>query len=348
MRDEMNKQKKPFRYRQRAYTEDEITKYKEEERVPVIRFKVPVDKVVTFDDHVKGETSFAMKEFGDFVIVKGDGIPTYHFAVVVDDIEMKITDVIRGEDHLTNTAKHIVLFDAFGAQKPRFGHLPLLMNNTGKKMSKRDDPADVGLVLIDQFRDEGFLPGAILNFIALLGRNPGTDREFFTLEELVQEFSIERVQKSNAVYDFKRALRFNSEWIKRLDDAEFVKTVKDYLFLYGAESWKEIVENSDDAHWMTIAPYIKVRIQTLKQFADHCQYFFLRPASIDKDMVNKEKMKVTDELVQGFLPDCIDLLEHLSDEQRTEETIKEELVSFIKAKELKNGQVLWPLRAILT
>jgi len=143
MRDEMNKQKKPFRYRQIQYTEDQIAEFKAQERTPVIRFKVPVEESVTFDDWVKGETTFEMKQFGDFVIVKGDGIPTYHFAVVVDDINMKITDVIRGEDHLTNTAKHIVLFNAFGAELPRFGHLPLLMNKSGKKMSKRDDPAEV-------------------------------------------------------------------------------------------------------------------------------------------------------------------------------------------------------------
>lgn len=215
-------------------------------------------------------------------------------------------------------------------------------------MSKRDDPADVWLVLVDQFRDEGFLPGAILNFIALLGRNPGTDREFFTLEELVEEFDMSRVQKSNAVYDYKRALWFNSEWIKRMPDEEFVTTIKDFLFLNGDEGRKEIIEQIDQDYRMKLAPYIKVRMQTLKQFKDHCKYFFTRPASVDPELVNKQKMKITDELVHGFLPDCIDVLEHLTDAQRTEEYIKEELVSFIQAKDLKNGQVLRPLRAILT
>jgi glutamyl-tRNA synthetase len=181
-----------------------------------------------------------------------------------------------------------------------------------------------------------------------MGRNPGDEREFFSLEELVEEFSMSRVQKSNAVYDYKRALWFNGEYLKRSADEQFITRVKDYLFIYGNEEWKEICETVDQAYRIKLAPYIKVRMQTLKQFADYCQYFFLRPSTIDRDMINREKMKITEDLVQGFLPDCIDLLEHLSDEQRTEETIKEELISFIQAKELKNGQVLWPLRAILT
>jgi len=157
-----------------------------------------------------------------------------------------------------------------------------------------------------------------------------------------------RVQKSNAVYDYKRALWFNSEYIKRLSDAEFVTRAKDYIYLYGDEEWKEICENSDEEYRLGFAPEIKIRIQTLKQFSDHCKYFFLRPESIDPELVNKEKMKVTDELVKSFLPEVIDLLSRLSDEQRTQEALKDELISFIQAKELKNGQVLRPLRAILT
>ncbi|USN54180.1 MAG: hypothetical protein H6765_06335 [Candidatus Peribacteria bacterium] len=174
---------------------------------------------------------------------------------------MQITHVIRGEEHLANTPKHILLFEAFGAALPQFAHLPLMMNPGGKKMSKRD--TNVGLILVHQFRDEGFLPEAVLNFCALLGWNPGDEREFFSLDELIHEFSLERVQNSNAVYDFNRALRFNSEYIKRLDDASFVQRTKDYLFLYGDEERKEIVENTDDAYWMSFAPHIKVRIQTL-------------------------------------------------------------------------------------
>lgn len=349
--DEMRKQadarKQPFRYRQIDYTPEQLTKFQEEWRKPVVRFKVLVDRKVEFTDMVKGDTVFDMHEFDDFVIVKSDGIPTYHFAVVVDDITMKITHVVRGEEHFTNTPKHILLFESFGAKHPQFGHLPLMLNPSGKKMSKRDDPAEVGLTLVDQFREAWFLPEAIINFVALLGRNPWTDQEIFTLDQLIGSFSMERVQKANAVYDFKRALRFNSEWIKNMDDIAFIKKLKDYLFLYCDEERKEIIESVDESYWLRLAPFIKVRITTLQQFRDYCKYFFIRlPAN--EELILKEKMGVTKELLTQMIPELIDLLWHITDEQRTEETIKNELMSYIEAKSLKNGQVLWPLRALLT
>ena len=142
---------------------------------------------------------------------------------------------------------------------------------------------------------------------------------------------MERVQKANAVYDFKRALWFNSEYIKRMSDEEFVTKVKNYLYLYGGEERKEIIEASEDAYWMTFAPYIKVRIQTLEQFKDYCQYFFVR-LPVSDELVNKEKMKITPELVAEMLPELIELLEHLTEDQWEEETIKDELISYISTK----------------
>ncbi len=347
MRAEAEARKQPFRYRQKEYTPEQLAAFKEEGRKPVVRFKVQTDRKVSFTDLVKGETTFDMREFDDFVIVKSDGIPTYHFAVVVDDITMNITHVIRAEEHFTNTPKHILLFETFGAQHPQFGHLPLLLNPQGKKMSKRDDPALVGMTLVDDYQAGWFLPEAILNFVSLLWRNPWTEQEIFTLDELVKTFSMERVHKANAVYDFKRALWFNGEWIKKLSDEEFIQRTKDYLYLYGDEERKEIVENTEPAYRNKLAPYIKVRIQTLGQFRDYCKYFFIRLDAKD-EVVLSEKMWVTKELLSAIMPEVIELLERLSDEQWTEETIKEELISYIAAKSLKNGQLLRPLRAILT
>lgn len=349
LREASQKKKEPFRYRQRTYSPKQIVQFKEEWRKPVIRFKVDPNREVVFTDLVKGETRFVMSQFWDFVIVKSDGIPTYHFAVVVDDIHMQISHVVRGEDHLTNTAKHIVLYEALGhTALPHFAHLPLMMNPSGKKMSKRDDPKDVGLVLIDQFRAAWFLPEAILNFAAMIGRNPGTEQEIFSLEELIHAFDITRVQKANAKYDFGRALWYNASYIKNLSDEDFVTKVKDYIFLYGDESWREIIEQTNDEYWHMLAADIKVRLQTFAQFKDYCQYFFVRPWSVDFLLVHKQKMKITQEMVMWFLPDLIDLLDHITEQQWERDFLKEELVSFIKAKELKNGQVLRPIRAILT
>lgn len=158
---------------------------------------------------------------------------------------------------------------------------------------------------------------------------------------------MERVQKSNAVYDFKRALRFNGERLKKLSDEEFVQRVKDYLFLYGDEEWKGIVETIDPAYRLKLSPYIKVRITTLEQFRDYCKYFFIRVPASD-ELVLREKMGVTKELLATIMAEIIELLSRITDEQRTEETIKNELISYITAKNLKNGQLLRPLRAILT
>ena len=140
---------------------------------------------------------------------------------------------------------------------------------------------------------------------------------------------MERVQSSNAVYDFKRALWFNAEWIKNLSDEEFVEKLKGYLYLYGNEERKEIIESTEDDYRLVFAPYIKVRLQTFGQFRDFAQYFFLRPI-VDPVLVNHEKMKVTDEIVRGYLPSLIHLLEHLDESQWTEETIKDELLAFTK------------------
>lgn len=336
--------KKAFNYRRIEYTQAQLEQYKNEWRTPVIRLSLPM-KEVTFVDQVKWETTFDLRQFGDFVIVKSDGIPTYYLANVVDDHLQKITHVIRGEEHLSNTPKQIALYEALGWEMPSFAHLPLMLNTSGKKMSKRD--TDIGLILVPQFQDEWFLPEAIINFIALLGWNPWTEQEIFTYDQLLESFSMERVQSSNAVYDFKRALWFNSEWIKNMSDEDFVSRLKWYLYLYGNEEWKEIIESTQEDYWLTFAAYIKVRLQTFGQFRDHAQYFFLRP-TVDSQLVNREKMKVTDELVRWYLPKLITLLEHLDDSQWTEETIKEELIAFTKWLGLKNGQTLWPVRAILT
>ena len=351
MRDLAHKQKKAFNYRKPDYTDDQIARYKAEWRVPVVRFAVPYwqsAKEIVFEDMIKGETRFNTNDIGDFVIVKSDGVPTFYLANAVDDALHEITHVIRGEDHLSNVPKQVLLYEAMWFDVPVFGHLPLMLNPSGKKMSKRD--TDIWLTLVHQFREEWFLPEAVLNFIALIGWNPWTEQEIFSRDELIESFSMERVQKSNAVYDFKRGLWFNAEHIKRLSDEEFTTRVQDFLQLYGGERWMEIIEVSDLTYRHKFAEHIKVRIQTFGQFKEHCYYFFERPVVNDTitEMVNNPKMKVTPELTKSRLPWLMHLLEHLSDEQWDLETIKEELFAFIKAHELKNGQVLWPVRCMLT
>jgi nondiscriminating glutamyl-tRNA synthetase len=349
MREDATAQKKPFHYRRIAYTQEELDQFVAQWRTPVVRFEVPQWRVLTFNDKVKGEVSTKTDEIGDFVIMKSDGVPTYHFAVVVDDITMNVTHVVRGEDHLANTPKHILLYEAFGAQGdalPVFAHLPLMLRPGGGKMSKRDE--NIGLVLVDQFQEAWFLPEAVLNFVALLGWNPGTDQEFFTLDELIATFSLERVQSSNAMYDFKRALRFNSEYIKRLSDEAFVDRLQAYLRTYGGEIWRDILATTDRQVWLCCAPQIKVRLQTFGQFKDHCQYFFIPPAQVDDALVCREKMQVTPTLLHDHLSSLFTLLSSIAEQDWHEVTLQEQLLGYVREHGLKNGQILRPLRAILT
>lgn len=343
MRETAEKEKRAFIYRKPQYTETQIAAWKAEGRIPTIRVVVPqVEIVIT--DHIKGEVKFHGKDIGDFVLMKSDGSPIYYFANMLDDALQGVTLVIRAEEHLSNTPKQVILYNYFGFQVPEFAHLPLIMNPNGKKLSKRDATPEF-FIAVRQFQEAGFLPDAILNFVALVGRNPGTEQEMFTREELIAQFSLARVIKSNAVYDFNRALRYNSQYLSAMSDEDFVDQLQTYLKMRGNDEWKQIVESTDRAYWLLFAPYIKVRIQMFGQFREFCQYFFKTLPANDA-LVCREKMQATKEVVVDYLPKVIALLETL--EPRTEESIKNALIAFITEQGLKNGQVLWPLRAILT
>lgn len=343
MREEAEKAKRAFIYRKPEYTEAQIAAWKAEWRIPTIRVVVPQEEIV-INDHIKGEVKFHGKDIGDFVLMKSDGSPIYYFANMLDDALQGVTLVIRAEEHLSNTPKQVILYTYFGFQVPEFAHLPLIMNPNGKKLSKRDATPEF-FIAVRQFQEAGFLPDAILNFVALVGRNPGTEQEMFTRAELIEQFSLARVIKSNAVYDFNRALRYNSQYLSAMSDEDFVDQLQTYLKTRGGDEWKQIVETTDRAYWLLFAPYIKVRIQTFGQFREFCQYFFKAlPAS--EALVCREKMQATKEVVVGYLPKVIALLETL--EPRTEEFIKNALIAFVAEQWLKNGQVLRPLRAILT
>jgi glutamyl/glutaminyl-tRNA synthetase len=194
-----------------AYLSKEEPK-EEGQRSEVVRFKNP-NKKITFNDLIRGEVSFDTTELGDFVIAKSPKEPLYHLAVVVDDFEMGVTHVLRGEDHISNTPRQILIQEAIGAPRPIYAHLPLIFDAEHKKLSKRKHG---DMVWIDTYKNKGYLPDALLNFFAFMGWNPGTEREIFTLPELVEAFSIERVQKNAAVFNLEKLDWFQREHIKLL------------------------------------------------------------------------------------------------------------------------------------
>jgi glutamyl-tRNA synthetase len=216
VRREQAANKQPPRYNRRCLnlTDPERAAMAAERGQGAIRFKVePV--TIRFDDLIRGEVEFDNALLGDFVIVRNDGIPLYHFTVVIDDEEMEITDIVRGEDHLSNTPKHIALIRALGYREPRFGHIPLILNADRSKMSKRKTQ-----MAITGYREDGYLPEALVNFIAFLGWSPGTEEEIFSLDELAKRFELSKVHKGGAVFDRDRLDHLNGVYIRALTDEQ--------------------------------------------------------------------------------------------------------------------------------
>lgn len=205
--------------RDRHLTDEQKRAYEAEGKKPVVRFLVPKSQQIIVDDAVRGKVTFDSDGIGDFVIVRQDGIPTYNFAVVIDDQLMEISHVIRGEEHLSNAPRQVLLFEAFDWIAPKFAHASLILNEDHKKMSKRDESI---IQFVEQYRDLGYLPEAIVNFISLLGWSPGGEEEILTKEQLVDQFSLDRVIKAPAVFDTQKLAWMNNQYMKEADEDRVV------------------------------------------------------------------------------------------------------------------------------
>lgn len=210
----------------RHLTAAEQQQFEDQGRLPSIRFKVPEGKSYRFNDMVKGDVSFASDDFGDFVIVKKDGVPTYNFAVVVDDYLMNISHVLRGDDHISNTPRQLMLYEALDWEAPQFGHMTLIVNENKKKLSKRDETI---IQFIEQYEKLGYLPEALFNFIALLGWSPEGEEETFSREELIQRFDEKRLSKSPAVFDTMKLSWMNNHYVKKLSEEDVVHLALPHL-----------------------------------------------------------------------------------------------------------------------
>lgn len=197
----------------RHLTEEQRRQYEAEGRQPSIRIAVPEGKTYTFDDMVKGVVSFESEGIGDWVMVKKDGTPTYNFAVAVDDYLMEISHVLRGDDHISNTPKQLVVYDALGWEPPIFGHMTLIVNESRKKLSKRDESI---IQFIEQYEELGYLPEALFNFITLLGWSPAGEEEIYSKEEFIEIFDANRLSKSPALFDTQKLTWMNNQYMKKL------------------------------------------------------------------------------------------------------------------------------------
>jgi glutamyl-tRNA synthetase len=327
------------RYLQKLISEDKAYISKEEikkegDRSEVIRFRNP-NKPVTFNDMIRGDITMDTTDLGDFVIAKSIDEPVFHVAVVVDDFEQGITHIVRGEDHISNTPRQILIQEAIGAPTPEYAHLPLVLSPDRTKLSKRK-----GALALTEYRDQGFLPEAVLNYIAFLGWNPGGEQEVFLMPELIEKFDLSRVQKSAAIFNTEKLLWFNKEYIKRLPADRLEKEISGKLSTKYTFTRKLLTK---------VIPIITERINTFGELEKYVaegefDYFFLAPEHIKEMLIWK---KDTDfEIPKKNLQIIWEIIKNISDADFTEESLKTVLMP--KAEELGKGSILWPLRVSLS
>ncbi|GLI52345.1 glutamate--tRNA ligase [Thermodesulfovibrio yellowstonii] len=298
-----------------------------------IRFKMPLEGETVVNDLVKGNVTFKNSEIEDLVILRSDGTPTYNFCVVVDDFEMKITHVIRGEDHLNNTPKQIHIYHALGMNPPEFAHIPMILGTDRARLSKRH-----GATSVLSYRDEGYLSDALVNFLARLGWSYG-DKEIFTREELIKYFNLGQVGKANAIFNAEKLLWLNSEYIKLTPEEKLLELVKPFLIKEGYLKEDETL----DKDWACRAiKSLKERCRTLKELAHAMRYYILDYIDIEP----KAKEKYINAETIPILREVTEKLAVL--EEFTQERIEKIFMDMVNEKGLKLGQVAQPVRVVMT
>lgn len=295
----------------------------------VIRMKVPTEGACTFHDLIREEVTISYKNVDDQVLIKSDGFPTYHLAAVVDDHYMEISHVIRGEEWLSSTPKHLLLYSYFGWEAPLFSHLPLLLNPDKSKLSKRH-----GDVAMSDYIKKGYLPQALINFVALLGWNPGDVRELFTLDELIQEFTLQRVGKAGAVFNIEKLNWFNEQYIHKMADTELLEALKPWVAQAGF--------TANDDYIIKVIGLLRERITLLPDFATKGSYFFTDP---DEGQVKDVVSKLPENVISA-LKKLTQSYESSSD--FTAENCEQLLRQTADAAGLGAGKLIHPLRFILT
>lgn len=301
-----------------------------------IRLRVPPGQT-RWDDLVHGPMSFENEDLDDLVILRGDGTPIYNLAVVSDDAHMQITHVIRGDDHLSNTPRQLLLYRALGLPEPRFGHVPMILGPDGKRLSKRHGATAVG-----DYRHMGILPDAMVNFLALLGWSPGEDQEVMTREQLVAHFSLDRVLKKSSVFDVKKLEWLNGQQISRIPGALLVDTVRDLLAGEGP-SGADGAGEAGEGELLALVELLKVRARTLDDLARQVVAYRTHPPALDPEAVRKHwsDRAGSRELLQG-------LRGELTTCQWTEGALEEGIRGFAAARGTGAGKVIHPLRLAVT
>lgn len=297
----------------------------------VIRQKVPQTGTTTFKDEVFGKITVENSSLDDSILIKSDGMPTYNFANVVDDHLMAITHVVRGSEYLSSTPKYNLLYKAFGWEIPIYVHLPLILREDGKKLSKREGDASFE----DLYR-KGFLKEAIINYIALLGWSPGTEQELFTLDELIENFSIDGLSKSPAIFDMEKLRWMNGEYIRKLSLDEFKEVATPYF--------KKPIKKRD-VDYDVLSRLLHTRTEVLSEIPEQLDFVDELP-DYDIELYTHKRMKTNPENALIHLKEAYKVLEELED--WSFDSIHDSLMDLVKKLGVKNGQVLWPVRVALS
>ncbi|KHF39049.1 glutamate--tRNA ligase [Halalkalibacter okhensis] len=323
--------------RDRDLTEEQRKEYEEKGIKPVVRFRVPEGKLIQIQDAVRGEVTFESDGIGDFVIARKDGIPMYNFAVVIDDHLMKISHVIRGEEHLSNTPRQVLLYEAFGWDVPKFAHASLILNPDRQKMSKRDESI---IQFVEQYKELGYMPEAIVNFLALLGWSPVGEEEIFSVDELGEQFTLDRVAKAPAVFDTDKLAWMNNQYIKNADLDQVVELALPHLVKAGKLS-EDMTDEQKDWAKRLIALY-QEQMHYGAEIVELTELFFKTEIGY-----NEEAQTVLDEeQVPEVLAQLIKELETM--EEFTASTIKDAMKATQKATGHKGKKLFMPIRVATT
>jgi glutamyl-tRNA synthetase len=309
--------------------------------VEVVRLKNKGEKV-EFEDMIRGKIEFDTTELGDFVIARSIEDPLYHLAVVIDDYEMDINHIIRGEDHISNTPRQILIQEALGITRPKYAHIPLILAQDRSKMSKRRNATS-----ITEYRKKGYISSALVNYMVLLGWNSGTDRELFTLDELVKEFKLENIQKGGAIFDIEKLNWFNREYIKKMPETELREEIEKYL-----PNQIKKIKSYDISYEKKLKKIIPIITERINVFEDvkkmkeegELDYFFNQPKYDVNNLLWKQDADL--KIAKKHLEKVINLLEEVSEDKFTQEEIKKAVWDYVEEK--GKGSVLWPMRYALS
>lgn len=317
--------------------EEEKKRYETQGRKPVIRLRIPAKKIV-FDDLLRGEVTFDGELLSDFVIMKSDGIPTYNYAVVIDDALMKIANVIRGDDHISNTPKQILIYEALGLTIPKFAHIPMIMGQDHTRLSKRH-----GATSVMEYKKMGYIPEAVVNYIAHLGWSSGDEREIFSKEELIKEFSLDKISKHAAVFSMEKLNWFNGEYLKNMSIDSLTKMILPFLKEANYIEKEEGLSLIKNEYIKEVVKLMQGRFRNFSQFIDYADYFFIDKINIEpqafQSVLNKEG-------ASGILQTLKEKLSALKcwDEESIENTVREVASSL----QIKGGKIIHPTRVALS